>query len=221
MTRANLFQNSASLYRLALACGVLPLVAGVSILAAYAATEYSGLIVAGFGCLCGGAISFTIGAAAIFVWRSRTRTGDKRSIPWLPVMVLAANLPAAAACIVAGGLLATEYVVVIRNDTPVSIDAIKLTGGGCDKSYGSLLPGDELRAWLWFDRDGELELTFAKDGERNSMIIEGYVTSNGAGKKLVEFRSDGSMDIDGERAPLQRIRSRSNCRSLPPEEVAR
>lgn len=192
-------------YRVSVLCGILPMLVGSLILAGYAVTRWDWLALAGIFCIWGGLFSVFVGAIALVLAVLDTRrTGDARprkvwGSAWLPVVLLLANFPLAVACTVAGLLLATEYRVQVQNHSRGPVEAAKIQGGGCDVLFGTVPEGASRTQSLWIDQDGTLQFSAIVGGRERSVVVDGYVTNNLGGDKVVEIQPDGRIRVSGGR----------------------
>ncbi|MAT72020.1 MAG: hypothetical protein CMJ58_21150 [Planctomycetaceae bacterium] len=182
-------------YRLALVCGAVPLLAGLAILAAFAATEWDGFVVAGLICFYAGAVCFVIGGIALAVRAYLLRDQSERKFRWLPGGLLLLCWPAAVFCLFCGLKIISKYAVIVQNDSPHVLTAVELIGGGCDGAIGDVPAGETRRINLWFHCDDELRMRFKRQGEEHSVLVDSYVTANLGGKKRLVVRLDGGVDV--------------------------
>ncbi|MCA9238355.1 MAG: hypothetical protein KDA44_22940 [Planctomycetales bacterium] len=194
--------NPTVLYRIALLSGAVPLVAGLGILGAFAATERTWWIGAGLFCLTVGAAAFFVGVGALIARHVILRRREQTRFPWLPAALLLAAWPVAALCVAAGGALATRYVVVVQNNSPGALQDVRLTGGGCNGQIGQNPPGELRRISLWFSSDDELRLQFQRNGESQTVLVDDYVTGSMSGKVTAVIEQDGTVAMRNKSAPI-------------------
>ena len=140
-------------FRIALACGILPMTIGLTILALYYLFDWDAMQVTGmFMIPIGGAAVFT-GIALAITWCIRQRSTAKRlgtPTRWragiLVLLLLIANFPVALFCVVAGGLLAMEALqgFSICNHTNDDLTNVTVSISWFHKeSFGPIVVGDK------------------------------------------------------------------------------
>jgi len=183
--------------RLAILCGAVPLALGVLVFAAWLATRWPWLMMAGVGVLYLGLAAFVIGTIALtrFFFSAResglvplAEVGRKA----LPAgALLLANFPAAAAILAAVVLVETTYAVTVVNASGGVLDEVRLFGGGRDVSLGSIAAGERSRADLRFRADGHLQIQVFRGTASETEIIDEYVASGRGGSMTVVVEGDG------------------------------
>ncbi len=191
-------------YRVALICGALPLLVGVSIFLLWLITRWDWLMVAGVCTLYGGVAVFLLGVLALarFCWLASRPPDLPRQRLWRSTLagagLLLSNFP------VAGGITATviaietRYTVVVHNDSQQPLDDVRVFGGGCDESLGSIQPGGTARRSFWIQHDGSLEFRALSGTTVHATTIDGYVTGNMGGHMIVTINNpDGTISVRG------------------------
>jgi len=190
-------------YRLALACGAIPLLMGVSVFLLWLITRWDGLMVAGMVTLCGGMALFLIGVVALMrYWSLASQTPDipsrhLRRSTFLCAGLLLLNFPVAGGIVAAVIAIETCYTVVVENDSHRPLEGVRVFGGGCDEQLGTIPAGSSVRQWLWIRHDGTLELRALADGASYHETIDGYVTNSMGGHTTVTIHADGTISFGG------------------------
>jgi hypothetical protein len=193
-------------YKVAVACGTIPLVFGISLFLVWLITRQDILLGAGvfaaYGCL--GIFAVGLLALVYFFWAgSRTPGVDRSHLRRKTIacgVLLFSNLPVGAAVGAATFALVTRYTVVVENATSVSLEDARVFGGGCDESFGSILPGERAQQSLWFKTDGVLVFTGRLQNTVYEETVEGYVTGAMGGHVTVTINPDGTITLSNDRA---------------------
>jgi hypothetical protein len=188
-------------YQVALACGVLPLLVGVSIFVLWVSTGWNWLVAAGIFTLYGGVGVFLVGVIAL-VWYCRlalrTRGMPRRRV-WLSTIgcagLLFSNFPVAGGIIVAVIALGTRYTVVVHNTLQQPLEDVRVFGGGCEVAFGTLSPGGVVRHSFWIRHDGTLEFHAVGGSTTYAQTIDGYVTNGMGGHTTIVFKPDGRLSV--------------------------
>ena len=188
-------------YRIALTCGVTPLLVGVTIFLLWLITRWDWLMIAGAATLYGGVAAFFVGAAAVarMCWLA-LRSPDVPRRRHLR-LILACSALLLANFAVAGGIIATviaietRYVVIIQNDSQQVLSGIRVRGGGCEADLGAIPPSGAARRALWIQQDGSLELLAASGTTAFTHTIDSYVTNGMGGKTTVVINRDASISV--------------------------
>jgi len=91
--------------------------------------------------------------------------------------------------------VSTLYSVRVINNSTGAIANVHIFGGGVDKNVGPLLPGSQQTVRFHFSLDGSLSCRIERDGKIKEAKIEGYVTGNFGGNKILEIESDGGINV--------------------------
>lgn len=188
-------------FRIALFCGAAPLLLGISIFLLWVLTRWNGLMLAGFLTLFVGAFLFLVGVAALALsWRQAQRREDvSRRRVWLSTIggagLLLSNFAVVGGISVAAIAIHTSYTVKIRNTSQQAINEVRISGGGCDISFGSIPPGGSVQKRFRIQQDGELAFSAVRGQARLNSIIDDYVTGNMGGDTTVTIKPDGSISI--------------------------
>lgn len=192
------------MYRFACLCGAIPLIAGVSIFLLWLATGWDWLVSAGVLTICFGIALVMVGflSLSVYTWRGPGEANASRgNFVWKTLacaILLVANFPAAAAIVVGVLTIETCYAVWIHNDTGAALVGVRLQGGGCDVTVGSIPDGEVVGKWLWFDHDGRLEMRATLRGSEVSGVLDDDVSGKIGGTRKVRVRQDGTFDLTGQ-----------------------
>jgi len=176
-------------YGIALTCGAVPLLAGISIFALWLVTRTGGIAI-----LLVGSVSL-----ARFFWLGSRMPGFPRRRLWLSTVggasLLLSNFPVAGGISAAVIAIETRYTVVVHNASRQALDSVSVVGGGCDEFLGSIRPGGDARQSFWIQHDGELEFRATSGTTVYRETIEGYVTNSMGGHTTVTVNSDGTISV--------------------------
>jgi hypothetical protein len=194
-------------YLVATICGAAPLVLGTAIFIAWLVTRRDWLTIAGFALLYCGLVVFAAGVIALarFCWVALRTPGIPRRAVWLSTFgcaaLLLANFPVAGGIIWAANTIATRYTVVVHNASSQRLDGVRVFGGGCDASYGSIPPGGTARRSFWIRQGGVLDFRASSGNNALGGTIDDYLTRYG-GHRTVTVQADQTISIARE-APNQ------------------
>lgn len=194
-------------YRVALVCGLLPILVGVSIFLLWLVMRWEWLIAAGIFTLYGGVALFFIGSVALacfcwFAFRSSDVSRKRLLFSTLGcAALLLSNFPIAARIVVAVVDIETRYAIVVHNTSDLPLEQVRVFGGGCDCFLGSIPPGDTATCFCRFHCDGRLEFCAVSGTTTHSQIIDGYVTGNMGGRAVVTIHPNGTISVihDGDK----------------------
>lgn len=188
-------------FRVSLACAALPLVAGLAIFAIWLATRWDWLMLAGVFTIYGGLVLICVGVLALAtgLWLARSRPNHGKQRPWLSAAIcgvmLIANFPVAGGLTYSALQIETAYTVVITNSSTDALRDVRVAGGGCDVSFGTIQPGDKVKRTFWFQCDGRLELVAEGTAGSYQETIEDYVTGGWGGKASVTVNCNGTLVV--------------------------
>jgi len=188
-------------YRAALVCGAAPLLTGISIFLLWLVTRWDSLMLAGLHTIYAGLAAFAVGCIAltIYLWRAfRSPDADQRRVRNATLAcggLLLVNFPVAFGIVAAVIDIESRYTVVIHNDSGQPLEDVRVFGGGCDKSLGSIAPGDTVRRRLRFDTDGELRLHATIGTTDIDEVIDGYITRDIGGRPTVTVEPGGAVSV--------------------------
>jgi hypothetical protein len=196
------------LHRVATICGATPLFLGTAIFIAWLGFHWNWLIIAGVVMLYVGLGAVTAGGVALALScriALRTPAVPRRRV-WLAAIggtgLLLANFLVAYGIMWSVIALVTRYTVTVHNTSPVRLDRVRVLGGGCDASYGSILPRGSARRSFWIRQDGGLVFRAFGGDSALEQTIEGYVTPNLGGRMRVTVQPDQTIAVARE-APNQ------------------
>jgi hypothetical protein len=195
-------QAMTLLYLLALVCGLVPLVTGISIFFLWKELRWPWLMEAGQWTLLGGLLLFVIGMLCLVLYIARSRAERQTSIgrlarqSVLPLCLLLVNFPVAVVLAMAAIDLETRYDLAVHNESQARVTDLALSGGGIDSDLGSLDPGTHLRLSFRIRGEGRLDLTFVQNSSRFETIVDGYVTTGLGGNKLIRILPEGRVVIE-------------------------
>ncbi len=186
-----------NLLRLAVLCGVLPLVAGIGIFVAWVITEASWLTMAGLLTINVGVYAVVVGLVLLIVYMSWAWQGGQ--IPrrrlvgqTLAVVALfAANFVAAGGAVMGAQVISSRYTVVVTNQSNAPLQSARIEGGGVAVEFGDIPPGATVSESFWIKHDGQLTLSGRHGSNDVHAVIADYVT-NGQGDYL-----DVTVDPNG------------------------
>ncbi len=188
--------------RVALLCGALPLLVGVSIFVLWLLTRWDGLVMAGFITLYAGVVVFVVGAGALgrFCWLGFRGTEWPRRRLWLATLggaaLLLSNFAAAGGVIAAVVAVETRYTLTVRNSAAQPLTGVRVSGGGCDVDLGEIPPGAVVRRSLWIKQNGVLEFRAMSGVQVHTQTISDYVTDGMGGRATVTFQPDATIAVD-------------------------
>ena len=189
-------------YRISLFCAVLPLTAGLAIFATWRATRWDWLIPAGIITIFAGLVLVFVGVVALA--RACCLARDAKQPLGLSAAIcgvlLLSNFPVAARLTFAAIQIDTAYTVVINNSSTDDLRHVRVFGGGCAESFGSLEPGEEAKRTFSIRSQGTLE--FLAEGQAGvyQETIDGYVTGGLGGKTSITVNRDGTLTVSYEDA---------------------
>jgi hypothetical protein len=191
-------------YRIALLCGLTPLVLGVTVFALWLRTRSDALMIVGAFVLWGGVALFAVGAIALLVAlraASRDPSVSARRLRWSAIAcaaLLLVNFPAATVIIREVAAITATYTLEVRNESAIALENVSLHGGGCHVEWTDIGPGEQRNSTIRFDRDGTLEFDARHGATAISATVEGYVTAGMGGHASVRVRSDGTVSMAHE-----------------------
>jgi len=190
----------------ALVLGAAPLVIGLAIFALWVLTRAEWLMGAGVVTIYGG-IAVIVGAAVClvtYVWRSwRSRSVARGRLVWQTIGVLAlflANFVAAGGAVFGAVMIEARYTVAVSNQSDVPLGSTRVEGGGVSIEFGTIAPGATIKRSFWIEHDGELILNGMHGSSKIEASVDGYVTNNMGGDKLVVVEAGGTINVKDRRA---------------------
>jgi hypothetical protein len=193
-------------YRVALICGALPLLTGVSIFLLWLVTRWEWLMFAGVFTLYGGLAVFCIGALALarFCWLAFRTPEQPRRRLWLSTLgcaaLLLSNFPVAVGIVSSVLQIETRYTVTVRNGSPQPLSGVRVFGGGCEADFGTIPPGGSVRRSFWIQHDDQLEFRALSGATMHAETIDGYVTNSLGGNTTVVLNPDATVSVSNRAA---------------------
>ena len=166
--------------RLALVCGLLPLVAGTAVFLAWIATDHAWLVGVGSLVATSGAILVLAGLAALTLDMRRARSAGRRRWHARTVVVLALLLSNIAAFLLyAATALAMidADLVTLTNSGATPIGPIEITDpSGQALGIGHLAAGETRQICTTFKGEGAVTMRVERNGNAETLILVGYTT---------------------------------------------
>jgi hypothetical protein len=189
------------LYQLAIVCGALPLLTGISIFVLWVITKKPWLTEAGLYTLSGGAALLLIGAVALacFCWNAFRKPNTPSRRLWLATLacagLLLSNFPVAGGIILAVLHLESRYVVVVHNASPLPLTKVRVVGGGCERDFGTIRPGRQAQRTHWIKQDGHLKFHAVQGPKTHDQLIDEYITPGLGGRTTVTANPDNTLSV--------------------------
>jgi hypothetical protein len=192
-------------FRVALICGACPLLVGCSIFFLWLFTRWEWLMIPGIFTLAAGPVICGFGffelansqwlTHGVFDFSPRRRRVATIGCGGLLLL----NFPAAGAIVAAVITIHSTYTVVVHNASERNLDDVRVYGGGCDISFGSIRPQAVARRSFWIQDDGELTF-WAVSGSITYSVSDfsGYVTNGQGGQRTVTVKTDGTISVTDE-----------------------
>jgi hypothetical protein len=183
-------------YKIALLCGFVPLLVGISIFLLWLVVRWRWLAVAGFFTICGGFLLFLAGviALACFCWAEfRKPNANRRRLAFAVLGcagLLLSNFPVAGGIVATVFAIHTRYTVVIKNASELPLENVQIRGGGCDCDLGSIPPEGDANRSFWIQHQDILRFHAICGTTTYSQIIDDFVCLNGGGFATVVVNPD-------------------------------
>lgn len=180
-------------------CGLLPLIVGCAVFAAWVITRAEVLFAIGLCVVISGTslALFGMGLLGMNLWRARRDDAARETI-WrqsrAPGLLLLANFPIAAMLTVAAVAIETCYTIEFANATAAPVTAIRVTGRHHDLAIADLAPGATARRWMWIRNDDALYIEFAAP-DQHQQLLDDYVTPSLGGSVRVTWQDDGTVSV--------------------------
>ena len=198
--------GSSSLWlRVAITCGVLPLVVGVATLLVFLQSEVSSgdmdaWVGAGVSILMVGVGLFFFGLLALGVYlvkgrRSGVSGRDLAQNAILTLIPLLANFPAALACIWIAGDSFSRVQMLVVNKSEAAVEDLNITWPGGEHIIEELGPQDGAELFFHVSSDGTVDFTARQAGESCEGNLAGYVTPNMGAMIEVVFLGDCEVTV--------------------------
>jgi len=192
-------------YKIALLCGLAPLIIAVIILMGWFLTDAEEFLIAGIFNILGGLVLFFIGISCLIVYEYQHRQQYQHSA-WKkllkPFLVLLSNFPAAAACIYAVLFMQTISQLVIVNQTQEVIPVIHLTSE-LSKTFGvkhlkGVMPNDVTKKLFRFKHSGSIEYSFELNGRLHEGTLVGYISRQHGKNVVMTISNNGEVSVEEE-----------------------
>ncbi len=190
-------QGGAAWLRVAIACGVLPLLAGIVSLIVFLQSDPSSggvegwmdlgvtILMVGLALFSAGLV--TLGVYVVKAGRSGVPKRDLAQNTILTLILLMANFPAALACIwVAGDALNRVHISFV-NESDVSVEELTISWPGGSQDIKELGPRGRAELSFHVSGDGPVRFTARQADEACEGDLAGYVTTNMASTIEVVF----------------------------------
>lgn len=184
-------------YQVALLCGAVPLLVGISVFLLWVATRQDWLMGAGAFVLFAGFAFFMVGVVALV--RYCVLAFLAPDLPprfWASTIacavLLLSNFPAAGAIIWKVLELESRYTVVLENESDEALEDVRIVGRG--RVYAALAtipPGEAATRSFQIAHEGPLEVEVGGV----TTTIEGYVTGSQGGHAIVTFKGRGRVSV--------------------------
>jgi len=189
--------------KVAVVCGVVPLVAGIGIFVAWLITRATWLegagvltMVAGVGLVAAGTVFLAIYVVA--AWRRRELSRRRIFVRAAGVLALyGANFVAADGAIMGAWLIQSRYTVTVVNRSNAPLQSGCIEGGGVVIHLEDVPPGETIRESFWIGTDGTLALSGRHGQADVEVIVDSYVTNGAGGDKTVTLDGDGELTVTG------------------------
>ncbi len=166
-------------YRTAIACGLLPMILGTAIFAAWLFTDLDALEIIGILFIYVGVALFVIGIISLLVFVSRSRSRGilhRKSTTWA-LTVLFLNFPLCAAYVSIAFAMESTNAVTVVNRAALPIEGLILTDpAGRQFRIGTVGPGELRHACLDFSGEGAVQFAFNVDGQTRAGTLIGYLS---------------------------------------------
>ena len=187
-------------YKLAILCGLTPLVLGVSILVAWLNTCASWLEAAGIINIAVGSILFLCGLLfLVFYVRSKSTlrkpVGKKSLI--IPLLILFLNFPAALISLLIASSEYAASTITINNYSKYEIKDFTVKQLGEDVYFLPLIKVEERQTEkLHFQVESDVRYSLTLNGNNEEGILFGYVTPSVGSHADVTVSEDGVVTIE-------------------------
>jgi len=189
-------------YGIALICGALPLIVGVSTWLNWLITRWSGCIVIGIFTLLGGVVLFVVGtiALACYGWLTYRSKALSRRRFWFSLLgcagLLLVNFPVAYGVVVSVIWLDSRYTVIVHNASDQPLEGVRVLGAVPEVWFGTVPPGSIVQRTFLMIGDGEIEFHAVSRAIKYSKTIDDcHLWSKG--DPTVTFESGGKISVSG------------------------
>lgn len=188
-------------YRVALFCGLEPLLVGTLIFIAWLISRARWLEYAGLVNIIAGTCLVWVGLVCLGVYFHQARQQQvagylKRSLLALALMV--ANYPVAITFILTAEYLLSQSTVVVHNQSELSVQAFRLQERDIVYELGDIVPGQTVEHSFHFQHEGSVDYSLMWDGQSHSGVMFGYVTSGLGVTAVMEIDASGMVSVREE-----------------------
>ena len=192
-------------YKIALFCGLTPLVIAAIILAGWVFTGSEDFLFAGVFNILGGLVLFIIGCCCLIFYEYQSRQQHNKSA-WKkllkPFLIMASNFPAAIGCFVLVVFIASISTVTVTNNTQEFIPAIDMDINKIQqKPVIGILPGETKTKRIRFNGEGSVNYSLELNGQIKVGELIGYTTSNRGHDIEINISSNGEVSVKEKRKP--------------------
>jgi hypothetical protein len=183
---------------LAIICGSLPLVLGLSVFGAYRATRMDLLLTIGGAIIIAGLSMAILGAVSIvmFIRRARLSQLSLKQIHTRSACasaLLFSNFPVALFCILITAQGMSIERIDLTNDSPNPLRNVVINWPGGEITISELGPGQTTHLELLIQADGAVQFAADRAGQSCSGTLIGYVTPNAASDHRLSILTDCSV----------------------------
>lgn len=185
-------------YRIAVACGVLPLLVGTITFGAWLATDSDVLILVGITVILAGLGLFVAGAIALgrFVVSARKAAVSCVGRASVAAAILLLNFPLALAYMAIADTMVSGIFVTIANDFSGPIRDLVLTDPrGETFAFESIEPGSEHASCPGLSGEGTVKFSMTASGLVRRGILIGYITPSMGVKAELRLTADGQVEV--------------------------
>ena len=206
ISRLNKIRNLEIALNAARAFALFPLVIGIAIFVLWLPTRVAGLMIAGLITIYAGLVS--VGIALLILidawWLARMSGRDWPTRYWpncrITLACIVLNFPVAFGLAVTAVTIESSNRVTVYNHTDRPLEDVRVSGGGCDETLGTIAPGSRSSVWFWVKDDGVLVLHATQGSKKHEETLVDYVSRDCGGTTNVTFGRDGKMVVDHRRA---------------------
>ncbi len=183
---------------LAIICGSLPLVLGLSVFGTYHATRMDLLLTVGGAIIIAGLSMALLGAVSVvmFIRRARLSQLNLRQIHTRATcasVLLLSNFPVALFCILITAQGMSIERIDLTNDSPNPLRNVAINWPGGETTILELGPGQTTHLELLIQADGAVQFAADRAGQSCSGTLIGYVTPNAASDHRLSILTDCSV----------------------------
>jgi uncharacterized membrane protein len=185
-------------YKLALASGLAPLIAGVGIFAAWLVTRADWFMGAGIYNLMAGLVLFFCGLVFLLVYgqverKSGKRFPQKQTVIGLAILLL--NFPTSALIIYSVEYIVSTSSVTVVNNSSFAVTDMVLNAGLRSHPFPPIAADQEVTESFRFKYEGAIVYKLSVDGSVKSGIMFGYVSDGMGESATLVIKSDGTIQI--------------------------